>query len=187
MLSLSYGAICRSDLRSPNSAYRAPSVPNTYVGFRVREEFDADISDAFASRTSIYTWNGSGYSDSFETYWQGTLATGQSLYMPSSGLTFRQLSVTSDGGSAVVSICRSTTTVETGALCHNGLDDDCDGLVDDDDPGCGAAAATPDAPIQANPVGAPISSESVSALILGSFLKSWIKVQFPVLNLKDKL
>ena len=73
---------------------------------------------------------------------QGLVSTGTSYYHSASGLTVRQLSVSADGGSATVTVCRNSTAVETGALCFNGLDDDCDGLADADDPElCSGAAA----------------------------------------------
>ena len=68
----------------------------------------------------------------------------------------RQLAVSADGGSATVSVCRNSTAVETGALCFNGLDDDCDGLVDAADPGC-AAASPPPSLLAAAPVPAAVS------------------------------
>ena len=60
---------------------------------------------------------------------QGLVSTGTSFYHPASGLTVRQLSVSADGGSATVTVCRNSTAAETGALCFNGLDDDCDGTI----------------------------------------------------------
>ena len=134
-------------------------MPTIYLGFRVREDFDADLSDLYASQTSVYSSNGTGFNDYFETYWQGALATGQSLYSPLSGLTFRQLSINADGGSAVVSICRNTTTIESGALCSNGLDDDCDGLMDEADPTCGTANPSPYMPPNPTPA-APVAGEN---------------------------
>lgn len=40
-------------------------------------------------------------------------------------------------GGLQVSICRFETTTETN--CWDGLDDDCDGLIDGADPDCGRA------------------------------------------------
>ena len=76
-------------------------------------------------------------------YVQGIVQTGSSFYHPASGLTVRQLSVSADGGSATLTVCRNSTAAETGALCFNGLDDDCDGLADADDPSCAAARPPP--------------------------------------------
>ena len=121
-----------------------------YLGFRVREFFDADLADAIAGRTSIYTWAGSSFSDYYETYWLGGLATGQSYYEPQSGLVTRQLSISPDGGSSTITVCRNTSTSETPATCKNGLDDDCDGLIDAADPDCGQTR-----PVAASPVAAP--------------------------------
>ena len=132
---------------------------------------------------------------------QGVVATGASLYLPSSGLTVRQLAVSADGGSATVTACRNSTagkdsgshgtspgtTVqqhefqnirrkhavatmfyascegETGALCFNGLDDDCDGLIDGADPGC-AGASPPPPPMLAS--GAAIAPPHAVVLLL---------------------
>lgn len=125
--------------------HRNINIPDVYVGFRVRESFDADLDEAYASKTTVYTWEGSTFSDYFETYRKAAISTGNSYYEPLSGLTTRQLSITADGGSAVVSICRNTSTVETAATCNNGLDDDCDGLIDAADPDCGFVKGTPSA------------------------------------------
>ncbi|PNW82272.1 hypothetical protein CHLRE_06g278164v5 [Chlamydomonas reinhardtii] len=37
---------------------------------------------------------------------------------------------------ATISLCFATVTTETGDACYNQVDDDCDGLMDDDDPDC---------------------------------------------------
>ncbi len=47
---------------------------------------------------------------------QGVVQTGTSFYHPASGLTVRQLSVSADGGLATVTVCRNSTSTETGAL-----------------------------------------------------------------------
>ena len=146
-------------------ALRNLNLPDVFLGFRARESYDADLTDAFASHTSIYSWNGSTYNDFFETYWLGSVATGQAFYEPLSGITTRQLSISADGGSAVVSICRNTTMAETGALCYNGLDDDCDGLIDGNDPNCGGTV--PGAPTPAN---VPPPPPTAGAVHCGLFL-----------------
>ena len=93
--------------------------------------------------TMVNSWAGASYSDYFKTYLNASLSTGQSYYDPASGLTVRQLQVTADSNAAVVSICRNSSTSETAATCHNGLDDDCDGLIDAADPDCGALLQQP--------------------------------------------
>ena len=94
-------------------------------------------------KTVVNTWAGTGYTDNYNTFWLANVATGESFYDSASGLTIRQKQITADGGAAVVSICRRSGTSETPGTCSNGLDDDCDGLVDADDPDCGAVLASP--------------------------------------------
>jgi hypothetical protein len=91
-------------------------------------------------KTVINTWAGTGYIDYQRTFWVANVATGESFYHPASGLTIRQLQVTADSSAAVVSICRNSSTSETPETCSNGLDDDCDGLIDAADPDCGAVS-----------------------------------------------
>lgn len=97
-------------------------------------------------KTLINTWAGTSYSDYYNTFWLASVATGESFYDPASGLTTRQLSITPDGGAAVVSICRRSSTAETVDTCSNGLDDDCDGLIDAADPDCGGVLANSSPP-----------------------------------------
>ncbi|KAJ9510718.1 hypothetical protein QJQ45_027657 [Haematococcus lacustris] len=60
-----------------------------------------------------------------------------------SGLVVRLLGVPSNG-SATVSVCRPSATSESGAAqCGDGLDNDCDGLMDLDDPDCAAFQPSP--------------------------------------------
>lgn len=94
-----------------------------------------------AGKTIINTWNGTGYSDNKKTWWLASVANGESFYDPASGLTTRQISA--DMTSAVVSICRNTSTLETAATCNNGLDDDCDGFIDGADSDCGGTEQPP--------------------------------------------
>ncbi len=41
-----------------------------FLGFRQREAFDADLAAPFPGATSVYTWQGQGYRDYYETYFQ---------------------------------------------------------------------------------------------------------------------
>ena len=99
-----------------------------------------------AGKTTYNTWTGTGYSDYQKTWWLASVGTGQSYYNPVSGLTTRQLQLTSDMTSAVVSICRNSSMAETPATCNNGLDDDCDGFIDGADSDCGATYPPPNPP-----------------------------------------
>ena len=81
-----------------------------------------------------------------KTWWLASVGSGQSYYDPVSGLTTRQLQLTPDMTSAMVSICRNSSMVETSATCNNGLDDDCDGFIDGADSDCGKTHPPPRPP-----------------------------------------
>ena len=111
-------------------------------------------------KTTVTSWAGTSYSAYYNTFVNASLATGQSYYHPASGLTTRQLQVTADSGAAVISICRNSSRAETAATCSNGLDDDCDGLIDAADPDCGAqlppsSPSLPPSPPPPPPAGRP--------------------------------
>lgn len=60
-------------------------------------------------------------------------AAGQSWAQPASGVVVRHQGT--DGGLALVSVCRSGGT-ETMTSCTTGVDNDCNGLAGVDDPAC---------------------------------------------------
>ena len=99
-----------------------------------------------AGKTTFNTWRGTSYTDSKKTFWLASVGSGLSYYDPVSGLTTRQLQVTSDMSAAVVSICRNSSMAETPATCNNGLDDDCDGFIDGADSDCGTTYPPPSPP-----------------------------------------
>ena len=49
---------------------RNAALPSVFLGFRQREAFDADLAAPFPGATSVYTWQGQGYRDYYETYFQ---------------------------------------------------------------------------------------------------------------------
>ena len=49
---------------------RNATLPSVFLGFRQREAFDADLAAPYAGATSVYTWQGQGYRDYYETYLQ---------------------------------------------------------------------------------------------------------------------
>lgn len=107
-----------------------------------------DVSEKIwlhVGKTTINTWKGTGYSDNEKTWWLASVADGGSYYDPASGLTTRQISA--DMTSAIVSICRNTSTSETAATCNNGLDDDCDGFIDGADSDCSGTERPPKVPM----------------------------------------
>ena len=97
----------------------------------------------YAGKTTFNTWRGTGYSDYQKTWLLASVGNGQSYYNPVSGLTARQLQLTSDMTSAVVCECRNSSMTETPATCNYGLDDDCDGFIDGADSDCGATYPPP--------------------------------------------
>ena len=49
---------------------RNATLPSIFLGFRQREGLDADLSPPYAGATSVYTWQGQGFHDYYETYLQ---------------------------------------------------------------------------------------------------------------------
>ncbi len=54
-----------------------------FLGFRQREAFDADLAAPFPGATSVYTWQGQGYRDYYETYFQVRFADTHPFQAPS--------------------------------------------------------------------------------------------------------
>jgi hypothetical protein len=51
-------------------AGRNAALPSVFLGFRQREGLDADLNAPYAGATSVYTWQGQGFHDYYETYLQ---------------------------------------------------------------------------------------------------------------------
>lgn len=67
------------------------------------------------------------------------------------GIVVRQLSA--DALSATVSICRPSIAMETADMCSDGLDNDCDGLIDGQDPDCASDDEQGKGPLEGMGVG----------------------------------
>ncbi|GLI66741.1 hypothetical protein VaNZ11_010689 [Volvox africanus] len=131
--------------KTPSSAAPHP----LYVQYREPVGGDAGLPATTAGRLVLHSVNTTttpvGLTGAPPTVFLAAMGVGQSYrYQPANVLirfTHRTFPVAEDvggvtGGSATVAVCRYQGFSETGGECEDGLDNDCDGLVDVDDPDC---------------------------------------------------
>eukprot|EP00195_Chlamydomonas_chlamydogama_P013521 CAMPEP_0202890338 /NCGR_PEP_ID=MMETSP1392-20130828/780_1 /ASSEMBLY_ACC=CAM_ASM_000868 /TAXON_ID=225041 /ORGANISM="Chlamydomonas chlamydogama, Strain SAG 11-48b" /LENGTH=657 /DNA_ID=CAMNT_0049573887 /DNA_START=125 /DNA_END=2099 /DNA_ORIENTATION=- len=112
-------------------------IPNYFVSYRVKQSYDAGLSNTFANRATVHIYNGSvGNSLGFLSELQAVLAPGQFYTDKTNKLRIKLDSGNALGG--VIKMCRYTELVETS--CFDGLDNDCNELHDSLDPACWRAA-----------------------------------------------
>lgn len=157
---------------APNPSFKTPQEHAIYISYRVRQPdpgFDSALTDEFSHKVYIHTYNFTVQSpprpdpstDAFKPlliamldskvsqikalnmratkfvkYWYGTKGLNISL-------------VEKSNTSALVSICSYTLQKET--ECDDGLDDDCNGLIDMEDPACWSAMPPPPPPMPSPP------------------------------------
>ncbi|KAG1675240.1 hypothetical protein FOA52_016271 [Chlamydomonas sp. UWO 241] len=107
-----------------------------FIGYRIDSgNYDDDIPAKFTYQTNIYWWDGMYQEMPLMTRWFASIFTGEVFRNETDGWAIRQMSGGTQG--AVVSVCRMGSVVESGDQCFDGIDNDCDGLIDDEDPDCG--------------------------------------------------
>jgi hypothetical protein len=139
------------NLARVEASWLATPVPTYWVGYRGDSSgyhgFDAGLPGDYANKVHVYRWDGatetSAPSDHLASL---SMADGSTTWSVSS-LVVRVTSIDDYASAASIAICRADGSVETS--CSDGLDNDCDGLVDTADPDClsddpSAAVAVPE-------------------------------------------
>ncbi|GAX76122.1 hypothetical protein CEUSTIGMA_g3565.t1 [Chlamydomonas eustigma] len=109
-----------------------------YISYRVNSgKYDQQIPGEYTFVTNIYWWDGQYQLMPIMTNWMAGVYDGQIFTNMTDMFSVRQVS----GGSlgAVVQLCRMSQVQERS--CDDGLDNDCNGLIDSEDPACIAVAA----------------------------------------------
>ncbi|GIL48031.1 hypothetical protein Vafri_4728 [Volvox africanus] len=123
--------------REISSTTKAP-VPAFFISHRYKEVPFDNLSPA-NSHIAVHTYNGTRDPQSYQNVTLEASILVKGVYrapMPF-GLVVRFLSYKS-GGNATITLCRAGREIENqgGSSCFDGLDNDCDGLVDLADPDC---------------------------------------------------
>ncbi|KAL6765334.1 Gametolysin peptidase M11-domain-containing protein [Haematococcus lacustris] len=123
------------------------TTPTYFISFRPALGHDSGLAAngyGMANMVHIHTYNWSAVPAAIEwrPMWLRTLATPGAIWSDNwlSSLRVRLNSLAPDFTSASVGICRYTSSAETGAACFDGIDNDCNGLTDSQDPNCQTGA-----------------------------------------------
>ncbi|KAG2429997.1 hypothetical protein HYH02_013825 [Chlamydomonas schloesseri] len=148
-------------LAAAGAAPKGPAPPAVFVSYRTAEGYDYGLDPDSAGRVHVHVFNGTRYGTNGDRtqlqarllpgQWWGAGADGGLLGGAASrvagvsvygALPWRlNISVVAaDAATARVWVCRAAPEARE-ADCGNGLDDDCDGLADDDDPDCAGPVA----------------------------------------------
>ncbi|GIL99793.1 hypothetical protein Vretimale_4769, partial [Volvox reticuliferus] len=137
--------------RTDNNAlylnYSVPGarLPNMFVSFRTRgPRYDNVMPANLMNKVFVHQFNGTASERDYNrTLLVATLTTNAVYISPfldrnndasvGGGVKVRVVSITA-GVSATVELCRFTQRIET--ACDDGVDNDCNGLIDSDDPNC---------------------------------------------------
>lgn len=166
---------------APNPSFKTPQEHAIYISYRVRQPdpgFDSGLSDEFTHKVYIHTYNFTVQSpprpdpsaDPFKPMLIAMLDTKQAqikalnmrtakfvkYWFTNKGLNISLLEKSNT--TAIISLCSYSLTQETN--CEDGLDDDCNGLTDMEDPACWSAMPpttpyTPSPPIKIRPPPSP--------------------------------
>jgi hypothetical protein len=140
---------------SSSSSSAATAANKTYyLGYRVRNEtlggYDSNVPASASQQVQVHTFEGSPTSSGWiKASFVGQIKINQSLLLPDIAVNITVLYA--DATSANIRICRATSANETGDLCFDGIDNDCDGLIDSKDPDCIPGGGGVPSPASRNP------------------------------------
>lgn len=123
-----------------------------YISYRVRNTtlgaFDSGLPSQLSKQIHIHSYNGTqservfGFKPNFITSisqgksWKSPVFVNPSsnMYGLGGALRIDVRSTTNDG--VVIDLCRLTSLSESGDMCYDGIDNDCNGLIDSEEPNC---------------------------------------------------
>ncbi|KAG1673422.1 hypothetical protein FOA52_002187 [Chlamydomonas sp. UWO 241] len=145
---------------SPDWAYVA-GLPSYYLSLKTNCGYNANIDSFFKDKLSMHTSSSVSQSDGIPPFYLGMIPgssnagagfnVGSVIKETAARLVIRFNALSPGATSADVSFCEETPASGT---CSDGLDNDCNGLIDTADPAC-AGAVTPSSPRPPPPVASP--------------------------------
>ncbi|KAG2450776.1 hypothetical protein HYH02_004613 [Chlamydomonas schloesseri] len=109
-----------------------------WVSYRAGKSVYDQLPDELTDRVSIFWYPGTDPNDATVTVRLAALAEGEVWRNDTLSLSVTRAAPAAGGAGAQVVVCRYSGDAE--AECGDGLDDDCDGLVDMDDPDCSGSS-----------------------------------------------
>ncbi|KAG2447471.1 hypothetical protein HYH02_007399 [Chlamydomonas schloesseri] len=142
---------------SGSAAAGATSFPVSYfISYRINSgRYDWDMPEEYLYATSIYFYDGATQTSVRRTRHLQAVFTGETYSNATEGWMLRQLSHGVMGGR--VGLCRFSEVTEKS--CGDGQDNDCDGLIDKQDPDCTQPSPPPAPPPAPRPPRPPPQAE----------------------------
>ncbi|KAL6764988.1 Gametolysin peptidase M11-domain-containing protein, partial [Haematococcus lacustris] len=121
------------------------TTPTYFISYRPAVGHDSGLgANGLANMVHIHTYNWSAVPAAVDwrPMWLGKLGAVGAIWSDpwASNLRVRLTALAPDLMAASVGVCRYITSAESGADCFDGLDNDCNGLTDSQDPNCKAGA-----------------------------------------------
>lgn len=133
-MSSTFRALSRVQRFSPSLPLEHPTPPlRTFLPPRINSGiYDEEIPGDYTYQTNIYWWDGMYQIMPSMTRWIAAIYNNEQFRNNTDMFVVRQIDSGVDA--AVVTVCIASQSRERS--CNDGLDNDCDGMIDDQDPDC---------------------------------------------------